>query len=251
MAMSEILKTQFLIKRWFCDHSDDSSKIYFSKFVPVMTKFQSASVAPLDCIQTRTSLPTQTKRPDINKRTVAYCVEWCVLGTRASEWLLSKCCCPLKSPANLPRSHWNTFRLCERLLSCGDIHVVHEHLQQLHSRFCYSSSKGGWFFNLRWSTAVAQQIFELCHINDFFLHRFYKQCFQVNFFPTSGNDQSSEKTCTFLMHRRVHTYLWFFLSFPQKESQRNQRRAPQDWPRWSGRTPVCIRVSVGQNSHKP
>lgn len=29
----------------------------------------------------------------------------------ASEWLLSKCRCPLKSPANLPRSRWNTFRL--------------------------------------------------------------------------------------------------------------------------------------------
>lgn len=49
----------------------------------------------------------------------------------------------------------------------------------------------------------------------------------------------------------VRTHLWFFLSSPQTESPQNQRRAPQDWPRWSGRTLVCIHVSVGQDSFSP
>lgn len=49
-----------------------------------VTRFQSAALAPLCCAlsQTCTSLPSQTKRPDINKWTVAYCFGWCVLETR-------------------------------------------------------------------------------------------------------------------------------------------------------------------------
>lgn len=60
-------------------------------------------------IQTCTSLPIQTKILNIHK--------WCIVGESSvadSEWLLSKCCCLLNSLANLPRSHWNTCRLCER-----------------------------------------------------------------------------------------------------------------------------------------
>ena len=143
----------------------------------------------------------------------------------ASERLLSKCRCPLKSPATLPRSQWDTFTgerlwatslsgllLCSRVTAAGTFYSTIIP-RSFPSWFCYSSSKG---------------------------------ILQVEENVQSDESAVFPEALTRLMEV-VQTHLWFVQSSPQTESPQSRRRAPPDWPRWSGTTPVCSHVSVGQD----
>ena len=184
-------------------------------------QLQSTSVAPLSCTFTLTRVSALSNR----HKPVSSGLCW-LLGT-SSVSLWSKWPRPLRSAANLPRSRCPR-REAQSLVSCGDLHSLERCCSYFDSRRCSSVTTAFTFL----FTSIHEDI-----------KTKQEQCSRTlnqDFYTWTVRDDHSSKTL-------IRTHLWFFLSSPQTESPRNQRRGPRDWPRWSGRTPAGIRVSVGRD----